>query len=166
MSIFAELRAGVLTNSAEETRALAARLAAALPPDATLALHGDLGVGKTTFVQGLAQGFGVASPVTSPTFNLLHLYRGSPAAASLVGPDAACLDPGKAGFTLVHLDAYRLENAHQIAELMLDDFLVSPYCLAVEWPENIAAWLPPATLHIDLGIAPDERHTLRLRANA
>jgi len=42
----------------------------------------------------------------------------------------------------VHLDAYRLENAHQIAALMLDDFLVSPYCLAVEWPERIADWLP------------------------
>ena len=46
---------------------------------------------------------------------------------------------------------------------MLEDFLTSPYCLAVEWPEHIAAWLPPTTLHLDLGIAPDERHTLRLR---
>ena len=51
----------------------------------------------------------------------------------------------------------------QLDALMLEDFLTPPYCLAVEWPENIAAWLPPQTLHCDLGILPDERHTLRLR---
>jgi len=134
----------VATASAEETQALAAELAASLPVDATLALHGDLGVGKTTFVQGLARGLGVGEPVTSPTFNIFTLHRG----------DAR---------TLVHLDAYRLENAAQLDALMLDDFLISPYCLAVEWPENIAAWLPAGTLHLDLGIQADERHTIRLR---
>ena len=64
MNILDRLRQGVTTGSAEETRALAAELAAALPADVTLALHGDLGVGKTTFVQGLARGFGITSPVT------------------------------------------------------------------------------------------------------
>lgn len=142
MSIFAELRAGVVTGSAGETRLLGARLAAALPPDATLALHGNLGVGKTTFVQGLAQGFGIPDTVTSPTFNILHLYRG--------------------GCTLVHLDAYRLENAHQVSELMLEDFLASPYCLAVEWPERIAAWLPADALHLVLGIEMPGRHRVAL----
>jgi tRNA threonylcarbamoyladenosine biosynthesis protein TsaE len=141
--IFNQLRAGVTTASAAETQALAAAFAAALPPDATLALHGDLGVGKTTFVQGLARGFGVTEPVTSPTFTIFTLHRGAR--------------------TLVHLDAYRLNRAAQLDSLMLEDFLTSPYCLAVEWPEHIAAWLPPTTLHLDLGIAPDERHTLRLR---
>ncbi len=133
------------TASAEETQALAAELATNLPVDATLALHGDLGVGKTTFVQGLARGLGVGEPVTSPTFNIFTLHRGG-------------------ARTLVHLDAYRLENAAQLDALMLDDFLVSPYCLAVEWPENIAAWLPAGTLHLDLGIQADERHTIRLRS--
>ena len=142
-SIYDKLRAGVTTASAEETRALAGKFAAALPPDATLALHGDLGVGKTTFVQGLAHGFGVTDAVTSPTFTIFTLHRGSR--------------------TLVHLDAYRLSNPAQLDTLMLEDFLVSPYCLAVEWPEHVAAWLPPDTLHLDLGIASDERHTLRLR---
>ncbi|MFA5056808.1 MAG: tRNA (adenosine(37)-N6)-threonylcarbamoyltransferase complex ATPase subunit type 1 TsaE [Opitutaceae bacterium] len=145
MSIFAELRAGVVTASADETRQLGARLAAALPPDATLALHGDLGVGKTTFVQGLAHGFGIPGAVTSPTFNILHLYHGAPG-----------------GRTLVHLDAYRLDNAHQVSELMLDDFLTSPYCLAVEWPEKIAAWLPDGTLQLTLGIEAPGRHRVTL----
>jgi tRNA threonylcarbamoyladenosine biosynthesis protein TsaE len=143
MSIFDELRSGVVTASAEATRELAARLAAALPPDATLGLHGDLGVGKTTFVQGLARGLGIAGPVTSPTFNLFHLYRGTR--------------------TLVHLDAYRLDDARQVGELMLDDFLVSPYCLAIEWPDRIAAWMPADALHLTLGIEAPGRHRLVLR---
>jgi tRNA threonylcarbamoyladenosine biosynthesis protein TsaE len=62
----------------------------------------------------------------------------------------------------VHLDAYRLENAHQVAELMIDDFLVSPYCLAVEWPDKIAAWLPAGTLHLTLGIEAPGRHRITL----
>ena len=144
MSIFAKLRAGVITASAEETHALARELAAALPPDATLALHGDLGVGKTTFVQGLARGLGVNEPVTSPTFNIFTLHRG-------------------ATRTLVHMDAYRLESDRQIDALMLEDFLVSPWCLAVEWPEKIAAWIPANAFHFDLGITADQRHTVRLR---
>lgn len=143
-SIFDKLHAGVATVTAAETQALAAEVAAALLDDATLALHGDLGVGKTTFVQGLAQGLGVREAVTSPTFNIFTLHRGSTR-------------------TLVHLDAYRLENTAQLDALMLDDFLVSPYCLAVEWPENISGWLPAGTLHLDLTIRPDERHTIRLR---
>lgn len=144
MDILDRLRRTVTTASAHETRALAAELAAALPVDTTLALHGNLGVGKTTFVQGLARGFGVTEPVTSPTFNIYTVHRGS-------------------SRTLVHLDAYRLENARQIEDLLLEDFLVSPWCLAVEWPEKIAAFLPAGTLHLELGIIPCEHHTVKLR---
>jgi len=144
MTIFERLRSGVTTSSAEETQTYAAELALELPADRTLALHGNLGVGKTTFVQGLARGFGIQESVTSPTFTIFTLYRGSRR-------------------TLVHLDAYRLESDRQIDALMLEDFLVSPWCLAVEWPGNVAAWIPPGTLHLEMGILPDERHTLRLR---
>lgn len=143
MNISAELRAGVTTPSAEATRALAARFAAELPPDTTLALHGDMGVGKTTFVQGLAQGLGVHEHVTSPTFAIYSVYRG-------------------AGRTLVHLDAYRLENEAQIEALLLDEFLVSPWVLAVEWPERIAGWLPAHTIHLTLSIVEGDRHHVRL----
>lgn len=143
-TILDRLRAGVTTASAEETRALAAALAAVLPREATLALHGDLGAGKTTFVQGLARGLGIREPVTSPTFNILTLHRGPT--------------------TLLHLDAYRLEDAREVDDLLLSDFMIPPWCLAVEWPEKIAAWLPADALHLDLGLTPDERHTLRLRA--
>ena len=143
MTIIEKLRQGVTTESAEETRALAAKLAAALPPDTTLALHGDMGVGKTTFVQGLAQGLGVTEQVTSPTFAIYSVHRG-----------AKC--------SLIHLDAYRLENERQIEPLLLEEFLVSPWCLAVEWPEKIGAWLPAHALHLNLAIVDGERHRVRL----
>ncbi len=143
-AILERLRAGVTTASAEETRTLAAALAAALPPEATLALHGDLGVGKTTFVQGLARGLGISEGVTSPTFNIFTLHRGRT--------------------NLLHLDAYRIGSAREVEDLLLSDFMIPPWCLAVEWPDKIAAWLPAGTLHLDLGITADERHTVKLRA--
>ena len=143
MTILEILRTGIATASADETRALAAEFAATLRPDTTLALHGSLGVGKTTFVQGLARGLGIAGPVTSPTFNIVSLHRGPT--------------------NLLHLDAYRLETARQAEDLLLADFMISPWCLAVEWPEKIPGWLPPNTLHLELDIEPDQQHTLRLR---
>ncbi len=143
MNISAKLRAGVTTSSAAETRALAAEFAATLPPDTTLALHGDMGVGKTTFVQGLAEGLGVREHVTSPTFAIYAVYRGS-------------------GRTLVHMDAYRLERAQQIEDLLLDEFLISPWVLAVEWPEKVADWLPPTALHVTLAIVEGDRHRVQL----
>ena len=114
----------------------------ALPPEATLALSGDLGVGKTTFVQGLAEAFGIRERVTSPTFTLYNVHRGNR--------------------TLVHLDAYRLESPDQVEDLLLEDFLVAPYCLAVEWPERIAGWLPPETLTLKLSIESPGRHRVQL----
>jgi len=108
-----------------------------------LALHGDLGVGKTTFVQGLATGLGVHAAVTSPTFNLFTIHRGP--------------------VNLVHLDAYRLGSAREFEELLLDEFLTPPWILAVEWPERIADALPPSAMHLDLSIQADETHAVRLR---
>ncbi|MDI1335995.1 MAG: tRNA (adenosine(37)-N6)-threonylcarbamoyltransferase complex ATPase subunit type 1 TsaE [Lacunisphaera sp.] len=144
MNICDNLRQGITTESAAQTRALAAELAAALPADATLALHGDMGVGKTTFVQGLAQGLGVHEQVTSPTFAIYSVYQG-------------------AARRLVHLDAYRLENERQIEPLLLEEFLISPWCLAVEWPEKTGAWLPPEAWHLTLSIVEGDKHRLVLR---
>lgn len=143
-SIFDKLRAGATTRSAEETRSLATELGAALPAGSVLALHGDLGVGKTTFVQGLARGLGVASGVTSPTFNIFTLHRGKT--------------------NLLHLDAYRLDSAREVEDLLIEDFMEPPWCLAVEWPEKVAAWLPAGALHLDLSIGPEHAHHVRLRA--
>jgi tRNA threonylcarbamoyladenosine biosynthesis protein TsaE len=131
-----------VTKSAARTRALGKALAAELPPDAVLALHGDLGSGKTTFVSGLAEGWGIPGPVTSPTFNLLVIHRGAR--------------------MLAHLDAYRLKSAEDMEALMLEEFLKSPWCLAVEWPENVEEWLPKDALHLHLADLGDGLRSLRL----
>ena len=144
MTIIEQLRQGIVTDSAAQTRAIARELASALPVAATLALHGDLGVGKTTFVQGLAHGLGVKEPVTSPTFAIFSVHQGS-------------------SRTLIHLDAYRLENERQIESLLLEEFLINSYCLAVEWPEKIAPWLPADTWHLTLSIETGDRHKIVLR---
>jgi tRNA threonylcarbamoyladenosine biosynthesis protein TsaE len=143
-SISDRLRAGVTTSSAEETRALASEWAATLPPDVTVALHGNMGTGKTTWVQGMATGLGITEPVTSPTYTLYALHR---------GPERM----------LAHLDAYRLGSPEEAEDLLLEEFLQSPWCLAVEWPERLEGWLTDDALHIDLEIGLGNIHHIRLR---
>lgn len=143
MSIFADLRAGVLATTVAETQEIASRLALALPADRVLALAGDLGAGKTTFVKGLAMAWGVRETVTSPSFAVCNLHRGSR--------------------LLVHVDAYRLAGPESWEALMVEDFLVSPWCLAVEWPERIATILPADTLWLDLDMMPDGSRQIRSR---
>jgi tRNA threonylcarbamoyladenosine biosynthesis protein TsaE len=133
----------VATGSAEETRALAAAFASGLPADATVALHGDLGAGKTTWVQGMATGLGITEPVTSPTFTIYNLHRGR-------------------GRMLAHLDAYRLGTAQEADALLIEEFLVSPWCLAIEWPERIPSWVPVTAWHLHLAVGADGLHTVSL----
>ena len=117
MGIIEQLSQGITTHSAQETQDIASQLALALPIDNVLALYGDLGSGKTTFVQGLAHCWGIREPVTSPTYAIFNSYTGTR--------------------KLIHLDAYRLDSNAEADDLMLEDFLESPWCLAIEWPENM-----------------------------
>src|SRR3977135_428651 len=93
-----------ITHSAEETIALGRTLATMLAPPKLVVLRGDLGAGKTTLVKGIAEVFGAASAedVTSPTFTLVHEYR---------GPEAA----------LYHIDLYRVDTERELETLALDD---------------------------------------------
>ena len=107
----------IICKSVDDTFNLASEVAKYLPADSSLALVGDLGSGKTTFVKGLARGFGITQVVNSPSFNIFNIYHGE--------------------VTLLHVDAYRLDGTKSATDgLMIDDFLTSPYCLSVEWPEN------------------------------
>lgn len=143
MSIFAELGAGVTTSLPEEMEALGARLAAALPDNCLLALHGDLGAGKTTFVKGLARGLGIRSTVTSPTFNIYTVYTGQR--------------------QLIHIDAYRLQSADEIESLCIEEFLRPPFILAVEWPGHIPAFMEDLPrFELRLSIDAQHRHLIVL----
>lgn len=107
------------THSAEETVALGRRLAAELAPPKVVVLRGDLGTGKTTLVKGIVEGFGAASEedVTSPTFTLVHEFRG-PAA------------------DVFHIDLYRVDTERELATLGLDDLPGPRSVLLIEWGEK------------------------------
>lgn len=137
-----KLREGCTTSSASETEELARRFAQSLKTDSVLALHGNLGVGKTTFVRGMAIAWGITEAITSPTFNLYSVYQGES--------------------QLVHLDAYRLSSGDDLDALMIDDFLQSPWCFAVEWAEHIEDALPDDTWHLYLSITETNAHFIRL----
>ena len=107
-----------VSNSEEETRRFAAELAAELIPGAVILLSGDLGAGKTVFVRGLAEGLGIdPDGVTSPTFTLVHEYRGG-------------------RLPLIHVDLYRLQRA-ELDEIGLDPDLAEEGVVAIEWPERL-----------------------------
>jgi len=128
-----------VSRSPEDTHRFAARLAGRLGPGAVLALHGELGAGKTCLVQGLARALGVTAPVGSPTFTLINEH------------------PGR--LPLYHIDLYRIRSPREALALGLDDYLYGDGVAAIEWAERVADLLPPHTLHIRLepGAAPDER---------
>ncbi len=132
--------------SPEETREIGREVAAALraaPPIAAarvLALRGDLGAGKTTFVQGLFRGFGVRRRPISPTFVIMRRYR-IPVRRGATGQNQFSL--------LYHFDAYRLRREEDAAILGFDAILADPKnVVLVEWPENIKGILPRSAWRI------------------
>lgn len=109
-----------------------------------LTLRGDLGAGKTTLVQGLAAGLGVAGPVVSPSFTLLHEHAGR--------------------VPLYHLDLYRLATA-ELPDIGLDDVLGAEAVVAVEWSERLPAGLVGDALEVELSYGEgDETRRIALRA--
>ncbi len=109
------------THSAEETIALGRTLAASLTPPKLVVLRGELGAGKTTLVKGIAEGFRAASEedVTSPTFTLVHEYRGP-------------------AVVLYHIDLYRVDTARELETLGIDDLISENSVLLIEWGEKFA----------------------------
>ncbi len=114
-----------LAESEDATQAIARDLAATLRPGDVVLLSGDLGSGKTTFVRGLAEGLGIdPGEVSSPTFTLVHEYRGR-------------------GLTLYHVDLYRLERA-ATHDLGIEEIGVKDGVLAIEWPDRLTHVMPGA----------------------
>ena len=108
-----------ITNSPEETEAVAAALAQTLSPGTVIAYEGDLGAGKTAFTRGLAKGLGVTDIVTSPTYTIVNEYLS-----------------GK--LPLFHFDMYRLASADDLWDIGWEDYLDRGGICAVEWSENVA----------------------------
>lgn len=108
-----------ITRSADETIAFGQELAAQLAPPKIVLLRGDLGAGKTTMVKGIAQAFQAAEQedVTSPTFTLIHEYR---------GPEV----------TVYHIDLYRIDTEKELATLAIDDLIDDRSVVLIEWGEK------------------------------
>jgi tRNA threonylcarbamoyladenosine biosynthesis protein TsaE len=134
------------SHSPEQTVRFGARLGELLQAGDVLALSGELGAGKTTFVSGLSRGWGSADQVTSPTFVLVNEYH---------RPDGQCL---------WHVDGYRLSTAAEARALGLEDLLAGEGVVVVEWPERLAEALPRERL--SLALRWDDHHRRGMRLDA
>ena len=132
------------TRSRDDTAAAAASLASLLVPGDVVSLTGDLGAGKTSFVQGAAAALGVHAPVSSPTFVLVREYRGD--------------------VPIYHLDVYRLERLQEVHDLGFEDFLDPTGVMFIEWGDAIEAILPESHLRVELRTVDedDDRREIRM----
>lgn len=121
------------------------RLGGLLQQGDVICLQGELGTGKTTLVQGLAQGWGSLDPVSSPTFIIVNIYR----------------RPGDE--QLYHMDAYRLDSVPEAAELDLDEMLAQGAVL-VEWPERVQEILPAEHMWISFEYVAEENRHMVIKA--
>ena len=130
------------SNSESDTRGIAAALAPTFRAGALVLLSGDLGAGKTAFVRGLAEGLGIdPDEVTSPTFTLVHEYRGG-------------------RLPLIHVDLYRLDRA-ELDEIGLDQDLAATGVIAVEWAERLARAIPGAVV-VKISDQGEDRRSIKI----
>ena len=120
----------IISHSPAETEQVGRDLAASLTGGRVVALFGDLGMGKTAFVRGMATGRGLSAEVSSPTFALVHDYGGQP--------------------PLVHFDMYRIEGALDLESTGFYDYPLDEGVFAIEWSENIASELPENCIRITI----------------
>ena len=133
------------TNSPEETKALAAAVAPVMVPGDVIVLSGDLGAGKTAFVQGAAAALGVTDRVTSPSFVLVREYEGS--------------------FPILHIDVYRLSNLQELTDLGYEEFLDPRWIVFIEWGDAVGPLLPPSLLEVDIRRGSGDDRLISLHAH-
>ena len=131
-----QLISQIKSEGPEQTWAAAAALMESLEPGTVIALHGDLGVGKTCFIQGLAVAMGIMDPITSPTYTLIGEYEGR--------------------MKLNHIDLYRLANSVEALGIGLEEYLESDGITAIEWAERAEEILPKSMLHVSIEKGRDE----------
>ena len=135
------------THSPEETIELGRRLAADLAPPRLVLLRGDLGAGKTTLVKGIAEGFQAAAreDVTSPTFTLIHEYRGRDA-------------------TVFHIDLYRIDTQRELDTLGIEDLFDDRNVILIEWGEKFPQFERGRDVEIALTRSGDSDRTIQVRS--
>ena len=127
-------------QTAEQTLSFGSEFCSELKANQILALRGDLGAGKTTFVQGLLKGFSISDTAQSPTFTYLQIYQGA--------------------VPIYHFDLYRLKNESDFIYLGFEDYLYAGGIAVIEWPERISSLIPDEAHLIELSYAPSGRVAL------
>jgi tRNA threonylcarbamoyladenosine biosynthesis protein TsaE len=122
-----------ILSSIEASQALGESWAAGLVGGEIFALHGVLGAGKTQLAKGLARGLGFEGDVTSPTFTIIHEYRGG-------------------RLPLYHIDLYRIRSEKEAVDLGLEEYLPGDGVTVIEWPDRIPSLLPPEARHWELQV--------------
>jgi tRNA threonylcarbamoyladenosine biosynthesis protein TsaE len=130
-------------TSSQETQRLAMSLANVLLPGDVIAAEGNLGAGKTTFAQGLAQGLGINEPIDSPTFTIIKEYEGA--------------------MPFYHMDVYRLEGPEE--SLGIDEYLEGDGVCYIEWASRIETLLPPETLWLTFTVQSEGKRRLQLKTS-
>lgn len=135
----------ILTHSAAETIAFGRSLASSLAPPKLVLLRGELGAGKTTLVKGIAEGFQAAKEedVTSPTFTLVHEYRGP-------------------RVNVYHIDLYRVDTPRQLETLGLDDLMADNAVLLIEWGEKFPRFVRERDVEIALESAGEDERRIKV----
>jgi tRNA threonylcarbamoyladenosine biosynthesis protein TsaE len=136
--------ATLISNSPGETEALGRQVAIETCAGAVLALKGDLGSGKTSFVKGLVAGFGSHDDVTSPTFTILHEYRGG-------------------RLPVYHFDLFRVENPQSIERLGVDEYFFSDGVSVIEWADRFPEFIPDQARWIEFEITSETQRTITLQ---
>jgi tRNA threonylcarbamoyladenosine biosynthesis protein TsaE len=138
----------ILTHSSEETTELGRTLAARLNAPVLVLLKGDLGAGKTTLTKGIINGLGAAreEDVTSPTFNLVHVFK------------TQSTPPVK----VFHVDLYRLEGTHDLESIALEDILSEPGIAIIEWSERLTLRSDWPLVRIELDHAGEDVRRIRV----
>jgi tRNA threonylcarbamoyladenosine biosynthesis protein TsaE len=137
----------IISHSVEQTQRLGARLGSMLQAGDVICLSGDMGAGKTMFAIGIGRGWGSKTPLTSPTFNLMHAHRHE-----------------RENKRLYHLDCYRLNSPEEAEQIGLDDILDGRGPVIFEWPEQIESVLPKERLWIELRILEPTRRNFIINA--
>jgi tRNA threonylcarbamoyladenosine biosynthesis protein TsaE len=140
------MREVVVSTSPEETRDLGERLGRRLGPGAVVACVGELGAGKTCFLQGLARGLGVTAPVTSPTFVLINQYRGR--------------------MPVYHFDAYRTESLVEVVELGIEEMMHGDGVTVIEWADKIGGLIPADAVTVTISGLGDEPREIAIEQPA
>ena len=133
----------ISTGSRIETIRLGERIGRSLKAGDIVALHGDLGAGKTTLIQGIARGLGVKEWVTSPTFTIINEFKGR--------------------IDLYHVDLYRLDRIEDALEAGIEEYFEKGGATVIEWAEKIRPLLPKKTIEINIDIISENERKIYIK---